>query len=395
MGVKKMFKERGMSSERFIAKRSRAAGGFSLDTEALARFEDIIDLSIGDTNLTTDERIINAAHRDALLGCTHYGNPMGDPELVSALIESRKEDYGEELESGNILITASAGVGLSLALFALLDPGDETIVFSPYYPNYAPSISLAGGALKEVPLYERENFAFSKERLLAAVSEKTKVILFNNPVNPTGMLYGQDVYKIIAEVAEEKDLAVIADEIYTAYVYSGSFRPFRLYPGMKERTVTITSFSKDYQMTGWRIGAAMGEREIIEAMFHVNEPVSYTTSSVSQRAAIEALKLRKEICADYRREFGERVRYAAERIKNIPWLTLIEPEGTFYVFPGIEKTGLSSKEFCGRLLEEAHVLVSPGSAFGSSGEGHVRIAVSCAGMDKLKEAFDRIEKLNF
>ena len=385
-----------MSSERFVANRFKSRkGGFSLDTEALSRYNDVIDLSIGDTNLTTDIRIINSAFEDASKGYTHYGDPKGDSELVDAIISSRAEDYGENLQRENILVTASAGIGLSSALTAITNPGDEIIVFSPFYPNYTPAIEFAGGVLKEVPLYASDGFAISEERLRAAVTEKTKAILFNNPVNPSGMLYEDTTCNIIAKIAEEFDLAVIADEIYTAYIYEGTFKPFRLLPGMADRTITLTSFSKDYQMTGWRVGAAIGNAELLNAMFSFSAPSIYTTPSISQRAAIKALSLRNELCPMYMKAFKERIDYSAERIANIPWMSLVRPKGTFYVFPNIEKTGLSSADFCNYLLENAHILVSPGSAFGSSGEGHVRIAVSCADMPDLKEAYDRMEKLSF
>lgn len=385
-----------MSTERFISDRLKSRkGGFSLDTAALAKYNDVIDLSIGDTNLTTDSRVINAAFEDALKGYTHYGDPKGDPELIKAIIDSWEDDFSERLQKDEVLITASAGIGLSAALSAITNPGDEIIVFAPYYPNYTPAISLSGGVLKEVALYASEGFALSEERLRAAITDRTKAILFNNPVNPSGMLYEEDACRIIAKIAQDYDLVVIADEIYTAYIYEGTYVPMRTLPNMKERTITLTSFSKNYQMTGWRVGAAIADPAIINAMFSYNAPSIYTTPSISQRAAIKALSLKDELCPMYMKAFKERIDYSVERAKNIPWISLIKPKGTFYLFPNIEKTGLSSVDFCSYLLDNAHILVSPGSVFGSTGEGHVRIAVSCADISSLKEAFDRMDKLQF
>ena len=385
-----------MSSDRFLSNLMRGdADGFSLDTDALARFDDIIDLSIGDTNLTTDERVINAAFSDALNGYTHYGDPKGDPELRSAVRELWLQDYGEELADSEVLITASAGIGLSAALSAVVNPGDEIIVFSPYYPTYAQAIYLASGVIKEVPLYAKEGFSLSRERLIAAITDKTKAILFNNPVNPTGALYEKSELEMLSQIATENDLLVISDEIYTEYVFDGEFTPLRKMPGMKDRTITLSSFSKNFQMTGWRVGANIADSILTEAMFHFNESSIYTAPIISQRAAIEALKLRSEICPRYKEEFRERIEYSSSRIDRIPWMTLVKPRGAYYLFPEIKASGLDSRSFCKKLLEDAHILLSPGSVFGSSGEHHVRIAASCAGLPLLEEAFDRMEKLKF
>ncbi|MBQ0037601.1 MAG: aminotransferase class I/II-fold pyridoxal phosphate-dependent enzyme [Clostridiales bacterium] len=377
----------------FLAERfQKPMTGFALDTEALARYSDVIDLSIGDPDLITDERIINAAFADAKAGYTHYGEPKGDPELIAQVCKAWCEDYGQIITPKEVLVTASSCLGMSLALMAVLNPGDEVIVFTPYFPIYRQQIELAGGKCVEVPTYAAENFAIDGGRLRGAITERTRAIIFNNPCNPTGVAYSMADYEIIADAARTHHLLVLADEIYTAYLFEGRFVPFRTLPDMAACTVTLNSFSKNYLMTGWRVGTVIAPPEIVDAMDFINGTLVYSTPSISQRAALAALRQRKELLHECTAAFLERSAYAAERIRRIPYLDLVAPKGTFYLFPGIQKTGLTSQAFCDVLLERAHILVSPGQAFGQAGEGHFRISCT-VGMETLKEAFDRMEKL--
>lgn len=380
----------------FIAERFRSSGGpgLSLDTEALAKYDDIIDLSIGDTDFTTDSAIIDAAFRDARSGHTHYGNPKGDPELIAAYCAAWEEDFGQKLAADHVMVSASSCMGMGLAMMAILDPGDEVIVFSPYFATYKSQIELAGGVCVEVPTYAGEGYTIDEARLRAAVTPKTKAIIFNNPTNPTGMAYGEDTLRMLAMVAEEYDLLIAADEIYTTYLFEGSYVPLRTLPGMEKRTITLNSFSKNFLMTGWRVGMLIAEPEILSVMLNINGSLIYTTPSISQRAALEALRQRARIRETYVAAYRDRIFYSAERIEKIPYLSLVRPKGTFYLFPGVEKTGLSAPEFCKQLLEKAHILVTPGDAFGSTGAGHIRIACT-VDIDKLKVAYDRMEKLSF
>lgn len=380
----------------FIAERFRSSGGpgLSLDTEALAKYDDIIDLSIGDTDFTTDSAIIDAAFRDARSGHTHYGNPKGDPELITAYCAAWEEDFGQKLAADHVMVSASSCMGMGLAMMAILDPGDEVIVFSPYFAIYKSQIELAGGVCVEVPTYAGEGYTIDEASLRAAVTPKTKAIIFNNPTNPTGMAYGEDTLRMLARVAEEYDLLIAADEIYTTYLFEGSYVPLRTLPGMEKRTITLNSFSKNFLMTGWRVGMLIAEPEILSVMLNINGSLIYTTPSISQRAALEALRQRARIRETYVAAYRDRIFYSAERIEKIPYLSLVRPKGTFYLFPGVEKTGLSAPEFCKQLLEKAHILVTPGDAFGSTGAGHIRIACT-VDIDKLKVAYDRMEKLSF
>mgnify|MGYP000773591125 CR=1 FL=1 len=379
----------------YIAKRFQSSGaGLSLDTEALAKYKDIIDLSIGDTDFTTDESIINAAFRDAKAGHTHYGDPKGDPELIDAVCRAWEEDFGQRLPRDHVLVSASSCLGMALVMLAILDPGDEVIVFSPYFPMYREQIELAGGVCVDVPTYASEDYAINEARLRAAITPRTKAIVFNNPTNPTGMGYDGKTLELLARVAQEHDLLIAADEIYTTYLYEGDFIPLRTIPGLAHRVITLNSFSKNFLMTGWRVGVAIAEPEILEVMSNINNSLIYTAPSISQRAAIQALAIRQAIREKYVLAYRDRIFYAADRMEQIPYLSLVRPKGTFYLFPGIEKTGLSAEDFCQALLERAHVLVTPGTLFGSTGAGHFRIACT-VGLDRLKEAFDRMEGLSF
>lgn len=380
----------------YIAKRFQNDGGtgLTLNTAALEKYSDIIDLSIGDTDFTTDEAIIAAAFRDARAGYTHYGAPRGDAELIAACCKAWEEDFGQKLDRDHVIVTASSCMGMALSMMAILDPGDEVIVFAPYFSMYRKQVELAGGVCVEVPTYAEENYAIDAARLRAAITPKTKAIIFNNPTNPSGMAYDKAALNLIADVAKEYDLLVAADEIYTTYLFEGSYVPMRTLPGMAERTITLNSFSKNYLMTGWRVGVLIAEPELLSVVVKLAGAYIYTAPSISQRAAIEALKNRARIRETYVNAYRDRIFYSADRIEKIPYLSLVRPKGTFYLFPGVEKTGLSAPEFCDALLERAHVLVTPGDAFGVTGKGHFRIACT-VGIDKLKEAFDRMENLTF
>ena len=252
----------------FVAKRFETRpAGLSLDTEALARYADVIDLSIGDTDFTTDKRIIDAAYADALNGYTHYGDPKGDPELVDAVIQAWKEDFGQDIPREEVLVTTSSSIGMAQALLGIVNPGDEVIVLAPYFASYAQQIELAGGVVVEVPTYEENAYRPDEQELRRVITSRTRAIIINTPCNPTGAAYDRDTLEMLAGIAKEFDLLVLADEIYTRYLYEGEFIPMRTLPGMAERTVTLNSFSKNFLMTGWRVGVVIAPAEPMRMMF--------------------------------------------------------------------------------------------------------------------------------
>ncbi len=379
----------------YIAKRfQHTGGGLSLDTAALEKYSDVIDLSIGDTDFVTDRAIIDAAYRDACAGHTHYGDPRGDKELIRAICTAWQEDFGQAVTPDHVLITASSCLGMALVMLTILDPGDEVIVFSPYFSMYRSQIELAGGVCVEVPTYAEEQYAIDPGRLRAAITPRTKAIIFNNPTNPTGMAYDRPALELLADVAKAHDLLIAADEIYTTYLFDGTYIPMRTLPDMEKRTITLNSFSKNYMMTGWRVGAILAEPELLAVMNRVNGSLIYSAPSVSQRAAIAALRERAHIREAYIAAYRDRIFYSAERLAKLPYLTLVPPRGTFYLFPGVEKTGLTAPEFCAQLLDRAHILVTTGDVFGATGKQHFRIACT-VDHEKLREAYDRMEQLAF
>lgn len=360
--------------------------------ELAKSFEDVINLSLGDPDQTTPETVITAAFEDAKAGHTKYTDFRGDPELRGEIRKMYLEDFGLPFVDREVMVTASACLGMYLALEAILDDGDEVIIHEPCFTPYPQQIRLARGIPVSLDTFEEDDFEIDPKRLEALITERTKAIIVNTPNNPTGTAFSLETMEAVAVVAKKHDLLVIADEIYGAYSYQREFIPMVSIPGMKERTITINSFSKDYTMTGWRVGHVLAPDFIIETIQQINENVVFTAPSISQRAAIHALRQRKTIQPPMVKEYQDRVFYAAKRINALQNISVLPPKGTFYLFPNIKGTGLSSKEVSDRILAEAHVLTLPGNAFGKAGEGYIRIACT-VGIEKLKEVFDRLEKM--
>lgn len=377
-------------SKRYWQDKSTAMGKSG---EMAKAFDDVINLSLGDPDLITDERIIDAAFADAKRGHTKYTDFRGDPELRAEIVKFYKEDYNMDVADEEVFVCTSGCEGMFLALQTILDDGDEVIIQAPYFTPYKQQIELARGVAIELTTLEEEDFQISIERLESLITEKTKAIIINSPSNPTGNCLTVETMEKIGQVARKHDLLVIADDIYTAFSYQNPFVPFASLPGMKKRTITLNSFSKNFTMTGWRIGNIIAPAEIIRVIQQINENVVFTAPSISQRAALFALRHRKEIQPAMVEEYRKRMVYAAERINEIPKLSVANPpKGSFYLFVNIKETGLTSEEAAELFLREAHVLVLPGNAFGTCGEGYLRIACT-VGVDTLKEAFDRIGRI--
>ena len=379
----------------FIAKRywkdqSTAMG----QSDVMAKsFNDVINLSLGDPDLITHDYIIDNAFADAKRGHTKYTDFRGDPELRQEIINYYKEEYNMDVKDEEIFVCASACLGMYLALEAIIDDGDEVILQAPYFTPYPQQVELARGIPVELPTYEEEDFQINIERLESLITERTKALVINSPSNPTGNCLTVETMEKIAEIAVKYDLVVIADDIYTSFSYQNPFVPFASLPGMQERTIILNSFSKNFTMTGWRVGNIIAPDYIIQVIQQINENVVFTAPSISQRAGIYALRNRKEIQPPMIEEYRKRMFYAAERINQIPKLSVIyPPKGSFYLFMNIKETGLTSVEAADLILKEAHVLMLPGDAFGKCGEGYITIACT-VNVDTLKEAFDRIEKI--
>ncbi|MDO4745682.1 MAG: pyridoxal phosphate-dependent aminotransferase [Bacillota bacterium] len=380
-------------NKKFIAKRYQEDKSTAMgQSDVMAKtFDDVIDLSLGDPDMTTPAEIIAAAHEAAVAGHTKYTDFRGDPELRQEICRFYDDEYEIDIADEEVFVAASGCLAMYLALEAIVDDGDEIILQSPYFTPYPQQVELARGVPIELPTYEEEDFQIDTARLESLITDKTKALIINSPNNPTGSCLTLETMKKIAAIAEKHDLLVISDEIYTAYSFEHPFIPFISIPGMKDRTITINSFSKDFVMTGWRLGNIIAPASIISVIQQINENVVFTAPSMSQRAGIYALQHRKELQPPIINEFRERMTYAAERINAIPGMHVIyPPKGSFYLFPNIKKTGMTSEEVSSLILQKAHVLTLPGNAFGACGEGHIRICCTVS-TENLKEAFDRIE----
>ena len=358
----------------------------------LKKYDDIINLSIGDPDIITDSSVIERMAEDAKAGHTKYTDYRGYPELRAEIAKFYKEEYDADVDDSEIFISAGGCVSMYLVMEAILNDGDEVIIPDPYFVPYPSQVELARGKAVMLPTYEEEGFQINIDRLEKLVTEKTRAIILNTPNNPTGSCLSLETMHKIAEFCEKHDIIVVADDIYTAFSFDSEFVPIMNIDSMKKRTITINSFSKNFVMTGFRVANIIAPEEVIQTIQKINENVVFTTPSVSQRAALHALRMRHQIQPAIIDEFRERVKYCRQRVSSIKNMSVLEEGGSFYVFPNIKATGLSSNEVTKLMMEEAHVLVLPGNAFGSCGEGYIRISCT-VGIEKLREAFDRIEKM--
>ena len=352
--------------------------------------EGALSLGVGEPDFPTPEHVREAAIASIKRGETKYTDNRGTVELRAAAAEYL-EKFGLHYDRENeILITMGASEGIDLALHALVDPGDEVLVVEPCYVSYIPCVELCGGIPVSIPLKAENKFRLTKEELEEKITDKTKVLLISFPNNPTGAIMEKEDLEAIREVVTAHDIFVITDEIYAELTYGKKHASIAALPDMYERCVVLNGFSKAFAMTGWRMGIAAGPAEVI---FHMNKIHQFTTMSAgttSQVAALEALTspVRDEEIDVMRKEYDERRKIMVDGFRNME-LDVTEPEGAFYVFPSIKKTGLTSMEFCNRLLQEQKVAVIPGDAFGSCAEGYIRCSYAYS-KDIIKKCLEKI-----
>ncbi len=358
------------------------------------QYNDVINLSLGDPDLLTDKGVIEQAFQDTLAGHTKYTEFRGDPELRAEICKFYKNEYDMDVDDEEIIITAAGTIAMYLVMETILDPGDEVILQAPYFTPYPNQVKLAGGVPVELPTYEEEDFQINMERMESLITDRTKALVINTPSNPSGSCLSVETMQQIAEIAEKYDLLVVCDDIYTAFSYQNPFVPFASLPGMRKRSLVINTVSKNFTMTGWRVGNIIAPKEFIKVMADINMGVAFTVSAPGQRAALAAYRTYKDFQPAMVAEYKKRVFYAAERINALSNMhVLYPPKGAFYLFINIKDTGLTSAEVAERILDEAHVLTLPGNAFGNCGEGFLRISCTC-GCEELGEAFDRIGKMD-
>jgi len=353
--------------------------------------DNVISLSIGEPDFTTPLPVLEAGIQSLRSGETHYTANPGKIQLRKALSAHLQNLYHVDYDPAKeIMFTVGASEALHLAAVSLLNPGDEMIISTPCFVSYQGIISLAGGVPVEVACRKEDNFDLDPKAVEAAITPRTKAILINFPCNPTGAVASKETLLEIARLAEKHDLIVISDEIYDRLVYVGEHVCFAALPGMRERTLLMGGFSKDYAMTGWRIGFVAGPAEIVQALLRMHQYIVMCVSTTAQDAALEALKsgesFVKHMCQDY-----DRRRKLITTGLNQIGLPTVEPRGAFYAFPDITGTGLNSADFAESLLKEERVAVVPGSAFGLGGEGFVRCCYATA-YDQIEEALERIER---
>ncbi len=353
--------------------------------------DNVISLGIGEPDFVTPWNIREATIYSMEKGHTSYTSNLGTLSLRKEICRYLDNDYGLNFNPVNeCIVTVGVSEALDLIIRALVNPGDEIIYHEPCYVSYAAEISMAGGIPVPVITREENDFALDPDDVEKAITPKTKAILLNFPCNPTGATLSVEQKEKIAEIAIKNDIVVITDEIYSELTYEDVTPSIATLPGMKERTVFLHGFSKAYAMTGFRIGYGCGPSELIDAMMNIHQYTMLCASIIAQEAAEEALKNGKKEMIMMRTEYHERRNVIVKGL-NEAGLHCYKPKGSFYVFPRIADTGLSSNEFATRLLKEQNVAVVPGTAFGSCGEGFVRCAYA-ASMGDLHEAVKRIKK---
>jgi len=358
--------------------------------EIVQTMGDVISLGIGEPDFATPWHIREAAIYALEKGRTGYTSNLGLPRLRRSISDYIKGRFGIAYEPlSEVLVSVGVSESIDLALRALLDPGDEVLYHEPCYVSYAPSIVLARGVAKAIPTRAEHEFRLTAEDLVAAITPASKILMLNFPNNPTGATMSAENLAEIAEICVKHDLVVFTDEIYSELTYEGGVHTsIAALPGMKERTVFLHGVSKAYAMTGWRIGFACAPKDMIEAMMKIHQYSILCASIMGQDATIEALERGTSSMESMRREYELRRNYIVNSLNELG-LPCFQPKGAFYVFPDITSTGLSSREFSLRLLHEKKVAVVPGTAFGASGEGHVRCSYAAA-LDQIKIAVERI-----
>lgn len=369
--------------------KSLSPSGIRRFFDLLNTMDDVISLGVGEPDFVTPWRIREAAIYSIEKGYTMYTSNYGLMELRQEISGYINRRTGLSYDPANqVLVTVGVSQALDLAMRAILDPGDEVIIPEPTYVSYIPCVSLAGGVPVTVPTHMENGFRVRPADIEARVTDKTKAILIGYPNNPTGAMMSRRELEDIADIARRRDLMVVSDEIYERLVYGIEHTCFASLPDMADRTIHLSGFSKSYAMTGWRIGYACGRPEVIEAMMKVHQYTMMCAPIQGQMAAIEALRSGDRAVEDTREEYNRR-RHLMVRGLNRLGLSCLEPQGAFYTFPSIKSLDMSSDEFAERLLMEERVALVPGSAFGPSGEGHVRCCYAVA-TDEIEEALVRI-----
>ena len=366
--------------------------------DVVSEMPDAISLGVGEPDFDTPWHIRDEGIYSLEQGRTFYTSNSGLKELKVEIANYLKRRMACSYDpNSEVMVTVGGSEAIDMALRAMLNPGDEVLIPQPSYVSYLPCTVLADGVPVIIELKAENEFRLTKQELLDAITDKTKVLILPFPNNPTGAIMEKEDLEAIAEVIREKDIFVISDEIYAELTYKGDPVTIASLPGMKERTILINGFSKAYAMTGWRLGYACGPKEIISQMVKIHQFAIMCAPTTSQYAAVVALKNGDADVEEMRTAYNQRRRYLMHAFEEMG-LECFEPYGAFYVFPCIKEFGMTSDEFATRFLEQEKVAVVPGTAFGACGEGYLRISYAYSlenlkiAMEKLKHFIDNLRK---
>jgi len=354
----------------------------------------VISLGVGEPDFTPPQHVLEAAKLALDRGLTHYPSTAGIQELREALVEKARHDYSLSYDpDSEVLVTVGGTQAIYLALQALTNPGDEVLIPDPGFLCYEPSALMAGGAPVFMPLLEKNGFKIEEEDVISQITKKSRVMIINSPNNPTGAVLSRGDLAKLAKLAVERDLLVISDEVYEKITYDGATHfCLATFPGMRERTLVVGSFSKTYAMTGFRVGYVYGPKELIAPMMLVLQYCVACVDGPAQYAALGALRGPQDFVREMVSEFDRRRRLLHSRLNEIEGFHCSLPKGAFYIFANIEDFKMPSEKLAELLVSQGRVITVPGSAFGKRGEGYLRFSYATA-YDKIEEALDRIAKV--
>lgn len=356
-----------------------------------AQGREIIHLEIGEPDFDTPDHIVEAAVRALRDGHTHYTPAAGVPELRQAIAQHISSSRGVEVYPEQVVVTPGAKPIMFFTMLALLGPGVEAIYPNPGFPIYESVICFTGATPVALPLREEKNFRFDADEFRSLVSDRTRLIILNSPQNPTGGVLTRQDLEVVAEVAQERGIMVLSDEVYEQILYEGEHFSILTLPGMGPHTILLDGFSKTYAMTGWRLGYGVMPVELAEQITKLMVNSNSCTAAFTQQAGIAALKGPRDATQGMVAAFRERRDVIVDGLNQIPGFRCAQPAGAFYVFPNVEDTGMSSKAVADYLLEEAGVAVLGGAGFGRYGEGYVRLSYANS-IANIQRALERIEQ---
>lgn len=355
--------------------------------------EKIIHLEIGRPDFDTPHHIKEAAKRAIDEGKVHYSSNYGIPELRKAIARKLKEDNCLSYDPATeIMVTVGANEAVFIAMMGLLNPGDEVLIPDPCWPHYFYCARMAGAIPISVPLREENGFNPNIDDFRSRITSRTRMIVINTPNNPTGVVFTKDVLEKLGQIAQEKDLFILSDEIYEKMVYEGSLHySVASFPGMRKRTITVNGFSKIYAMTGWRLGYVVACKELMSALVRIHQYTTVCATTFAQWGAVEALNGPQTEANMMVKEFDRRRNLVYNALKIMPGIHVVKPKGAFYIFPNIKKLGKISEELTQYLLEETKLAVVPGTDFGEFGRDYIRISYANS-HENLETAMDRIKR---